>query len=90
MKNIRKKETDFLFHKEKYDQNKKKDLPFLVRLTSGLHDNDGDDGIVVHIHIHFKRLLRQREEKQTTLTIKAKKRSLFELIEFHGSILEKE
>jgi predicted ArsR family transcriptional regulator len=66
---------------------KKKDLLLLVRLTSGLHDNDGDDGIVVHIHTHFKRLLRQREEKQTTMT--AKKRSLFELIEFHGSILDK-
>ncbi len=69
---------------------KKRDLVLLVRLTSGLHDNDDDDVIAVHIHTHFRRLLRQREEKQTTMTMTAKKKSLFELIEFHGSILEKE
>lgn len=35
---------------------KKKDLLLLLLvllgLTSGLQDNDGDDGIVAHIHIH--------------------------------------
>jgi hypothetical protein len=88
-KRKRKKWFFFSSIKKNITRVQKKDLLLLVRLTSGLHDNDADDGIVVHIHIHFKRLLRHREEKQTTMTT-TKTRSLFELIEFHGSILEKE
>jgi hypothetical protein len=86
-RHARRKKKDFLFLSR---VTKKRDLVLLVRLTSGLHDNNADDVIVVHIHTHFRRLLRQREEKQTTMTMTAKKKSLFELIEFHGSILEKE
>jgi len=93
MGDTREKEKKISFFssiKKNITEVRKKDLLLLVRLTSGLHDNDDDDGIVVHIHTHFKRLLRHREEKQTTMTMTTKERSLFELIEFHGSILEKE
>lgn len=73
------------------------DLQLLVRLTSGLQSNDDDDdddnAIVAQIHTHFKRLLGWRERKQTLMTKRRKRKdklfeSLFELIEFHGSILE--
>ena len=71
---------------------KKKDLTLLVRLTSGLHDNDDDDGIVVHIYtwkgFYSEERKREREKKKTDDDDKEKK-SLFELIEFHGSILER-
>jgi hypothetical protein len=65
----------------------KQDSLLLFRLTSGLDGNG--ESIVALIRAHFKRLLmanEEVEEKQTTMT--GKKWPLFELIEFHGSILE--
>jgi hypothetical protein len=88
MRDIRERKRFSLSIKKNITRVQRKDLLLFVRLTSGLHDNDDDNGIVVHIHTHLKRLLQQREEKQMTVT--AKKKFLFELIEFHGSILEKE
>jgi len=88
MRDIRERKRFSLSIKKNITRVQRKDLLLFVRLTSGLHDNDDDSGIVVHIHTHLKRLLQQREEKQMTVT--AKKKFLFELIEFHGSILEKE